>query len=195
MSSVLAPCGRRSLGGRPSRTVERLLDATVDEVREVGYAGLTVRGVARRAGVSAATAYTYFASKDHLLAEVFRGRLVDLPETVPAPASAGAAARVAAVLGAVVLLVADEPELAAACTVALFATDHDDVRQLRQLIGAEMHRRLLAALGDDPDPVAVGALELAVTGAMVQAGLGHVSYWELPERLAEASRLILGQRP
>ena len=44
-----------------------------------GYDGLTVRTVARRAGVAPATAYTYFASKDHLLAEVLWRRLQALP--------------------------------------------------------------------------------------------------------------------
>ena len=46
------------------------MDAAADEARERGYEGMTVRSVARRAGVAPATAYTYFASKDHLLAEV-----------------------------------------------------------------------------------------------------------------------------
>ena len=66
---------RRRLTERQAHTVERLTVAAVDEVRVVGYDGLTVRNVARRAGVAPATAYTYFASKDHLVAEVFWRRL------------------------------------------------------------------------------------------------------------------------
>ena len=66
---------RRHLSDRQARTVERLTEAAVDELREVGYPGLTVRAVARRAGVAPATAYTYFASKEHLVAEVFWRRL------------------------------------------------------------------------------------------------------------------------
>ena len=53
--------------------------AAEEETEEVGYAGLTVRSVARRAGVAPATAYTYFSSKDHLLAEVLWRRMEALP--------------------------------------------------------------------------------------------------------------------
>jgi AcrR family transcriptional regulator len=58
----------RMLTGRRADTVERLVDVTVAEVAEAGYDGLTVRSVARRAGVAPATAYTYFSSKGHLVA-------------------------------------------------------------------------------------------------------------------------------
>ena len=68
-AALLAP--RRHLSDRQARTVAGLLDATVDELREVGYDGLTVRNVARRAGVAPATAYNYFASREHLVTEVF----------------------------------------------------------------------------------------------------------------------------
>ena len=57
----------------------KLVRAAEEETEEVGYAGLTVRGVARRAGVAPATAYTYFSSKDHLLAEVLWRRMESLP--------------------------------------------------------------------------------------------------------------------
>ena len=45
--------------------------AALVELRVSGYDGLTVRNVARRAEVAPATAYSYFGSKDHLVAEVF----------------------------------------------------------------------------------------------------------------------------
>ncbi len=40
-------------------------------LRESSYADLTVRAVAARAKVAPATAYTYFSSKNHLIAEVY----------------------------------------------------------------------------------------------------------------------------
>ena len=40
-------------------------------LRETSYADLTVRAVAARASVAPATAYTYFSSKNHLIAEVY----------------------------------------------------------------------------------------------------------------------------
>src|SRR6478672_5858664 len=71
---------RRHLSERQADTVARLTDAAVEEVRGTGYEGLTVRNVAKRAGVAPATAYTYFASKDHLVAELFWRRLQQLPQ-------------------------------------------------------------------------------------------------------------------
>jgi AcrR family transcriptional regulator len=183
------PATRRHLSDRQARTVERLLEAATAELNDVGYPNLTVRGVARRAGVAPATAYTYFGSKEHLVAEVFWRRYQaqadsDAPDRSPA-------ARAAAVLGDFAM-VADEPELAAASTVALLADD-PEVRDLRQRIGAETHRRLVAALGPDADPVAVQTLLLATTGALLQAGTGHLAYDAVPALLTDAADLVLGR--
>ncbi|MBI2169909.1 MAG: TetR family transcriptional regulator [Actinobacteria bacterium] len=184
------PVAQRS--PRQARTVERLCAAAVDEIRSEGYERLTVRNVARRAGVAAATAYNYFASKDHLVAEVFWRRLAALaPPTVDR--RAGRARRAGQALRDVALLVADEPELSAACTSALMAGDAE-VRRLRERIGGAIRARVVTALGDDADPPAVRALELAFAGAMVQTGTGHLSYGELPGRLAEVAELVLGGR-
>ena len=70
-TSAPAPLRRGSAEGRSDR-VDALVAATIAELRARGYDGLTVRNAARRAGVAPATAYTYFASKDHLVAEVHR---------------------------------------------------------------------------------------------------------------------------
>ncbi|MEO3786309.1 TetR family transcriptional regulator [Actinocorallia sp. B10E7] len=170
---------RRRLTERQADTVRRLTEATVVEVRETGYDGLRVRNVARRAGVAAATAYTYFASKNHLLTEVFWRRLEGLPLTDGDAAQA---------LKDVVLLIASEPELAAACTTAVLASD-PDVQELRLRIGVDIHKRLAHALGRE-DPLILEALEMAYSGALLQAGMGYMSYAEAAERLAEVARLI-----
>jgi AcrR family transcriptional regulator len=44
-----------------------ILRATLDEVRQVGLAGLSIEAVARRAGVATGTVYVYFKGKDALL--------------------------------------------------------------------------------------------------------------------------------
>jgi AcrR family transcriptional regulator len=151
-----------------------------------------VRGVARRAGVAPATAYTYFTSKEHLVTEVFWRRLAALPP--PAyDADAPTAARAATALADMALVVADEPELAAACSVAMLAAD-PDVKLLRDRIGAAMRRRLVSALGDDPDPTALRILELAISGALIQAGTGHLTYAELPRLLADVAEAVVGER-
>lgn len=187
-AALLTP--RRHLSDRQARTVAGLLDATVDELREVGYDGLTVRNVARRAGVAPATAYNYFASREHLVTEVFWRRLEALPET-RIDRRRSAASRAAATLAEMALLVADEPELAAACTAAMLSND-PDVKVLRDRIGLTWRLRLQAALGDDADPAVLRSLEFAVSGAMLQAGMGHLDYTDLPDQLARTAELVVG---
>lgn len=198
-SSVLADAGspvpastestRRTLSARQAATVQKLTVAAVEQLREHGYEGLTVRNVARAAGVAPATAYTYFTSREHLVTEVFWRRLQAMPET-RVDRRRTAAARAGATMSDFALLVADEPELAAACTVAMLAAD-PDVKLLRDRIGAEWHRRLVAALGEDADPAVLATLEFVVSGALLQAGMGHMTYLELPGHLMRAVDLVL----
>jgi AcrR family transcriptional regulator len=180
---------RRRLTTRQADTVRRLTEAAVDEVRESGYENFTIRDVARRAGVAAATAYTYFGSKDHLLTEIFWRRLSGLPP-VAAPVTSSKAARrraVIAVLQELALLVSDEPELAAGCTAAMFGSE-PDVRQLCVHIGERIHEHIESAAGHGPEG---RLLELAYFGAMVEAGLGYTTYGHMADRLAEAAELIM----
>ena len=178
---------RRLLTPRQADTVHRLTEAGVEEVGRSGYENLSIRDVARRAGVAAATAYTYFASKDHLLTEIFWRRLSALPPVDPARGTARQ--RVIAVLRELALLVSGEPGLAAGCTAAMFGSE-PDVRQLRLFIGVKIHQRIEAAAG--PGTPAAGLLELAYFGAMVEAGLGYTTYEHMADRLAEAAELIMG---
>jgi AcrR family transcriptional regulator len=181
---------RRQLSPRQAETVRRLTEAAVEEIRDVSYERLTVRTVARRAGVAPATAYTYFASKDHLVTEVFWRWLEALPPT-ERRSGVSVAEHVGETMADLALLVADEPELAAGCTCALLAAD-TEVKLLRDLIGSTMRDRLRAALGDRSCPVVLRTLELSVTGALVQAGMGHLSYEDLPAQLREVADLVVG---
>ncbi|MEZ5180714.1 MAG: helix-turn-helix domain-containing protein [Acidimicrobiales bacterium] len=181
---------RRHLSDRQARPVDRLVEAAAEEVVEVGYAAMTVRNVAKRAGVAPATAYTYFASKEHLVSEVYLRRFAAQPESTPDPGRP-AAARATDALLAFALAVSEETELAAAVTVAMLADD-PEVRDLRARIGLEVHRRLVDALGDDAEPTAIRTLELATSGALLQVGTGHLAYDDVPRLLAETAELVLG---
>ena len=158
-----------------------------------GYPALTVRGVAKRAGVAPATAYTYFGSKEHLVAEVFWRRF-EGQEPQPLDPSRSPAARATEVLLDFALVVADETEVAAAVTVAMLADDAE-VRELRSRIGLLLHRRLTDALGDDANPAAISTLELAISGALLQVGTGHLAYRAMPALLADVAGLVLGGTP
>jgi AcrR family transcriptional regulator len=185
---------RRRVTARQADTIDGLVAAAVDEIREEGYDGLTVRNVARRAGVAPATAYTYFASKDHLVAEAYWRRLQAL-EPMRFDGRWSPARRAAEALRQIALLVADEPALSSACTAAMLSND-PDVAELRDRIGADVHRRLAAAVGDVPGAAArTAALDLLFTGALVQVGTGHLSYDAMADRLAEAAALTMGRNP
>jgi len=179
---------RRRLTEKQADTVDRLTRAAVEVLREEGFAGLTVRTVASRAGVAPATAYTYFSSKEHLVAEVFWRRLAATPE--PADIVGSTADRVCAVLRNIAMLMDDEPELAGAVTSALLGRD-PDVEHLRGRIGLDIRDRLSAALGPDGDPNVLEALELLYAGALVRAGMGYGTYAKLADRLETSARLLL----
>lgn len=184
---------RRRLTVKQAEVVQRLVDAAADEARQNGYEGMTVRSAARRAGVAPATAYTYFASKDHLLAEVLWRRFHALPPVV-SPVDASALERLTRALGDLGLFMADDPQLAAACTTALLGSG-PDVRALRVRFGAELNARIASALGEDADPTIVLGLDLAYSGAMLWAGMGHLPYASVPDALADVARALLEVTP
>src|ERR1700691_2320998 len=131
---------------RQEETFRKVLAAGVEVLREKSYADLTVRAVAARATVAPATAYTYFSSKNHLIVEVY----LDLVRRVPyfTDVNEPMPTRVDGVLRHLALVVADEPEVGAACTTALLGGGADPaVSAARDRIGAEIHPRIATAIG------------------------------------------------
>lgn len=179
---------RRRLSAKQADTVDRLGRSAVEVLSRHGFTGLTIRMVAAHAGVGAATAYTYFSSKEHLVAEVFWRRLA----TTPAPPndSPDPIERVVGVLRHIALLVADDAELAGAVTSALLGKD-PDVDQLRFKVGLEINKRLSVALGPDADPAVVESLEVLYAGALVRAGMGYASYQQIADLLERSARRLL----
>ena len=170
-----------------SQTAERLLEAGREELRAVGHQTLTIRTVAHRAGLSPATAYTYLASKNHLFAELFWRYLTedDAEPTGDTPVE-----RLQSVTRHLAERLAAAPELAAAVTPALLGTD-PDVERLRLRIGAEFVDRFRAALGEDADPAVLETLALAFSGALLQGGMGLMTYTELGDRLDAVVAVIM----
>jgi AcrR family transcriptional regulator len=175
---------------RQEETFRKVLTAGMAMLRESSYADLTVRAVAARAKVAPATAYTYFSSKNHLIAEVY----LDLMRQVPyfTDVNEPMPSRVEQALRSLALVVADEPEVAAACTTALLSGGDAGVLKARDRIGAEIHRRIRSAVGPDADPRMVAALEMTYFGALVNAGSGAFTYHQIADRLSYVVGLILG---
>ena len=186
--TVLTASPRQGLNARQAETVEKLLAAGEAELDEVGPEALTIRTVAHRAGVSPATAYTYLASKNHLFAELFWRRLVTDPG--PAPTGATATHRLRTVTRHLSRMLARSPHLATAANIALLGTD-PEVERLRVVIGSEFVRRFRAAIGDPVDPRVLETFTFAFSGALLQAGMGLVTYEDLGERLDDVVAVIL----
>lgn len=88
----------------PSRVA--LLNAGRQILAEEGIAGLSLRAVTRRVGISAAAAYRHFADREHLLASIATSGVWELTtelemvdKTSPSPVGAQAAAYVRFAMG------------------------------------------------------------------------------------------------
>ncbi|OMC45854.1 TetR family transcriptional regulator [Mycobacterium sp. IS-2888] len=171
---------------RPGQTIRKVLDAGLAELRESSYATLTMRAVASRAGVSPASAYTYFPSKSALVAAVYLRLLRELPLHTHNDTTK---TRVSATMRDMAMVVADEPELTIACGAALMADD-PAVKPLREQIGEEVSRRIGAALGPGWPRAVKSTLQMTFAGALMTARF--VSYDEIAGQLDEAVNLILG---
>jgi AcrR family transcriptional regulator len=184
--STVAGAARRS-DRRPGQTIRKVLDAGLEELRESSYANLTMRAVASRAGVSPASAYTYFPSKSALVAAVYLRFLQALP--LHTDVNDTTKTRVSTTMRDMAIVVADEPELTTACGAALMADD-PAVKPLREQIGDEVARRIVAALGPGWPRAVKSTLQMTFAGALMTARF--VSYEEIAGQLDEAVNLILG---
>ncbi len=86
MTAETSPArGPRARTGRSSRTETAILDATRELLAESGVRGLTMEGVAARAGVAKTTIYRRWRSKDDLALAV----VIDMVENVVATPDLG----------------------------------------------------------------------------------------------------------
>lgn len=186
-AAVQKPVLRRK-NTRAEQSVRKLLDAAVEELSQCSYAALTVRSVAARAAVSTTTAYTYFPSKDKLIAETYLRLLRDAPAHVDVNETAEV--RVKAQLREFVLLVADMPLLADACTMAIMADDIavDDVRGQ---IAGEIGRRITSSLGPGYSPEIAETLHMIFSGAMMHARSTPGGYRKVADQVDLAVELVL----
>jgi AcrR family transcriptional regulator len=178
--------GRRHLSERQAEVMERLVEAAAEEAEDRTYAEISVRTIARRAGLAPATAYTYFSGKDHLLAEVLWRRMQSSPHLVDV--NQPVQERVAETVRTMGFGTSATPAVAV-CTTALLA-DGPDVKRVRSRIGAEISRRLAGALGPGFDPAVRNVLTVTYTGALLSAGMGHLDFDAVPTVMVEAVGLM-----
>jgi AcrR family transcriptional regulator len=129
--------------GRPRdpRVDAAILDATLRELADTGYARLSIDAVARRAGVSRPAVYRRWPSKAQLVHEAVFPDIA--PSDLPIPHGTGFAADVRTMLEQAVSYLS-RPEVLAAAPglMAEFRTDPG----LRQLMAARLEDQLRAGL-------------------------------------------------
>jgi TetR/AcrR family transcriptional regulator, cholesterol catabolism regulator len=180
---------RRPKTLRSEHSVRRLIEATVEELAVSPYNDLTVRAVAARAAVSTTTAYTYFGSKDALIAEAYLGLMRHAAEC--ADVNDSVQCRVSAQLRELALLIVDKPHFADACTVALMA-DGQALEHVRVQIAREVSRRIATALGGDFSEDVAATLHMLFSGAMLHARSEDGGYGRVGSMLEASTSLILG---
>ena len=87
-------------------------------------------------------------------------------------------------------LLGRSPHLATAANMALLGTD-PEVERLRLVIGAELVNRFRDAIGADADRRVLDALTFAFSGALLQTGMGLMTYDELSARLDDVVAAIM----
>lgn len=160
-------------------TIERRLTSAQlerrDRVREAaraladegGYAAVTMDAVAARSGVARATIYRYFASKDHLLAEVAVawGAVLAAELRADPPRGASRAERVAGCFRRVMQTALSRPRLTAAVVGSVLSSEPEAVRA-QQRFASILPRFMDIALGERPLP----------RRAELESVLGHVFF-------------------
>jgi AcrR family transcriptional regulator len=179
---------RQWLSARQTTTVIALLDAALEELRESDFEQLSIRGVAQRAGVAHTTAYSYFTSKNHLVAELHWRQLKKAP--VPEVSSGDSLTdRVRSAFSGPALAMVNEPALAQA-GLGAFVTNDPNVRRVRLAIAEELSSRLSVALGSWDEPVLHRALLTHYSGAMLAAGMLTQDYIDVIEQMEALARLV-----
>ena len=176
----------RQLSERQLILKKKLLAAGLELLNQAGYADLTLRAVATRAGTTHVTAYHYFASKAHLVAELYYSFLLDV-QVEPADSSVPLPLRIADALGATAAKFGKVEPLGQAGNAAM-ASDEPDVVLVRSAIGADLMRRIVTASGEEVDAELTELVMLTYMGAMRWAGLGVLAFDQVGARIERVVR-------
>jgi AcrR family transcriptional regulator len=163
-------------GVTPPGTRGRILHAALALFAEYGFHGASIRDLAGRVGITSATLYAHYPSKEHVLAELVRLGHEELHRRLQralVAAGPGPAAQLAALVRAHVLAHADYPLLAMVANGELHALSADKAapalalrEQSRQLLLQVLHHGVATgafAVADEfLAAVAIGSIGLRV---------------------------------
>ncbi|WP_099037998.1 TetR/AcrR family transcriptional regulator [Mycobacterium neglectum] len=173
---------------RDDEETREIVRATVELLREIPYSDITMAAISKRSGVSVGSLREQFWSKDAIVAEIYLHRLRAAPLDVDV--DLGVQERMVAQFSHLVMLLADEPGLAAACSSALVGAD-PSVRSVRERIHAEYHRRVRTMLRSGAWPEVTQTLEFGLVGALVHASCGIDNFQQTADDLARMVATVL----
>jgi AcrR family transcriptional regulator len=185
------PAGRHGLTRSYVLTNQRvrIVASVIEEVSETGYAGLTVRGVVERAGVSRRTFYEHFSNKQDVFLAVYDVVVERLAGDVRLAYASGRTYPQQVAFGLETFLgrLAFYPALAHVCIVEVLAAGPDALaRRARAL---QTFCDLIRPAGESSRRVPPLAVEVAVggiyeiVGAHVSRGEAHLLPGLCPELL------------
>jgi AcrR family transcriptional regulator len=186
---------RTTLSDEQVERRRRVVEVATGLADEGGYDAVVMKEVAERSGVSLATLYRWFASKDQLLTEVLLAWGGELSEVLaPDPPTAGdAAARLGVVFRRVMETAASRPRLAEAIVAAVLAVEPAVIDAQ-----ADFHAMVVAwidvAIGADEIPDrddVVGVLELVAFAMIIQLVAGSETAASAAARIETAARLLI----
>jgi AcrR family transcriptional regulator len=125
---------KRRMGPESAATRFVLMDATEMVMREEGYAAVTSRRVAERAGVNQQTVYYYFETMDDLLLATYRRRTKTVEERFEAAASSSRPLQAFAD-------VANDPDDAVLTMEYLALSNHNEIIRTETIAFGERFRR------------------------------------------------------
>jgi len=181
-----APARRRTQEERSTATQTRLLDAAVDCLVELGWAGTTTTVVAERAGVSRGAQLHHFATRAELVGAAVQHVFAGLTEDYRA-GFAGVAASADRVRGAIDLLwsIYLQPRHLAALDLYLAARTDAELRSILAPIAARHRENVLAlARAYFPEAAASAPRFTAIIDLILDTMLGMV-----------LARSLHGERP
>jgi AcrR family transcriptional regulator len=171
---------------------QRAIAAARALAEEGGYDAVQIRNVVARTGLSTATIYRHFSSKDHLIAAAQLEWTRSLPDTRRRlPAGGTAADRVVELVHRTCTAFGRSPNLGKALMLTLGSPD-PGVRECLAEADELVLRTVREAIGDElPDPeVVLGPLGIAWHGALLAWAHDHMALEEVDALLQRTIRLL-----
>jgi len=189
------PAGRHGLSRSYVRSNQRdrIVEAVIEVVSETGYAGLTVRAVIERAGVSRRTFYEHFSNKEDVFLAVYDVVVARLADDVRLAYTGGRTYPQKVALGLETFLgrLAEFPALAHVCIVQVLAAGPDALA--RRAHALQTFSDLIRPEGDAARRAPPLAVDVAIGGIYEIVG-AHVSRGEaklLPALCPELLEVML----